>query len=620
MIKGNFTKCVNKKTKLKKRELWYKIVRRIKGSRFGGRIMFLLSNNTVAKDAVSKKFIILDENVSLKDGIEIMLSRNLNDIFIKSKEELIGVLTLTDISNIKKNKGNEELPLKEYMYSNLVIINAKETLLSCRNKMIKNNLGRLPVVEDGKLIGVIREREIRKHFYMKIEEFGESLSHIINNIHEALCVIDKNGRVMVWNKKSEELYKVKSNEIIGKKIDEFFPDAVIYKVLKSKKNIENLYHSPRENSYVVVSAEPIYVDGEFVGVVSTDRDITEVRNLSQQLEKANREVKHLKEEFKKISQDKFGTIIGKSEKIISKIEVAKHVARTDASILITGESGTGKEVFARSIHEYSMKKGLFVPINCSAIPAELFESELFGYEGGAFTGANKKGKMGIFELANNGTVFLDEIGDMPLSMQAKLLRVLQEREIRRVGGEKSISVNVRVISATHRNLKEMVELGTFREDLYYRLNVVEIDLPPLRERGSDIRLLIDIFLNEVSIKNKRQVPTIDAGVLEVLENHVWKGNIRELKNTIEHMVVLSKDGHIHKDIIPRYIIETSLMDIRKEKQKVRDDFDLNEILKDIEIETIKKALDITNGNKTKASKLLNIPRTTLYYKIEQYEL
>lgn len=582
--------------------------------------MFLLSNHTIAKNAVSKKFIILDGETPLKNGVEMMLSRNLNDVFIELGGKLAGVLTLTDISNIKSNKVDEDLPLKEYMYSNLVIIDSNETLLSCRNKMIDNNIGRLPVVEEGKLIGVIREREIRKHFYMKIEEFGESLSHIINNIHEALCVIDKNGRVMVWNKKSEELYNVKAEDIVGKKINEFFPEAAIYKVLKNKETIENLYHSPRENSHVVVSAEPIYVEGEFVGVVSTDRDITEVMNLSKKLEKANREVRHLRQEFKKMSQDKFGAIIGKSEKITSKIEMAKHVARTDASILITGESGTGKEVFARAIHEYSMKKGLFVPINCSAIPSELFESELFGYESGAFTGANRKGKMGIFELANNGTVFLDEIGDMPLSMQAKLLRVLQEREIRRVGGEKNIPISVRVVSATHRNLVKMVEEGSFREDLYYRLNVVELDLPPLRERGSDIRLLIDNFLNEISIKNNRMVPIVDLGVLEILESYQWKGNIRELKNTIEHMVVLSKDGHIHKDMIPKNIIGNTLNKIKKEKKKSSDEFDLNEILKDVEIETIKKALEITGGNKTKASKILNIPRTTLYYKIEQYGL
>ncbi len=206
-----------------------------------------------------------------------------------------------------------------------------------------------------------------------------------------------------------------------------------------------------------------------------------------------------------IGENVFGTIIGTSPVIKESIELSKRVAKSTASILIRGESGTGKEVFARAIYKESGCEGLFIPVNCSAVPDQLFESEFFGYESGAFTGASKKGKMGIFELANNGVVFLDEIADLPMHMQAKLLRVLQEGEVRRVGAEKNREINCRIISATNKDLKKMVIDGTFREDLYFRLNVIQLSLPPLRERKEDIEVLAYSFLKEISQKNKMQM-------------------------------------------------------------------------------------------------------------------
>lgn len=577
--------------------------------------MIYIHIKTSAKEVMSKRFIILNENHKLDYAIEKMITNNLTETFVNNNEEkLIGILTLTDISKIKRKGLKLDVPIKNYMITDLITIEKECPLKECRNIMRENRIARLPVIEKGKLIGVIRVEEIRDYFYMKLEENSTKMMHLINNIHEAACSIDKEGTVVLWNKSAEDLYGVSAEEILGKKLKDFFPDAIMLKILEDKKPINNMYHSPRKDSYVIISAHPIYINNEFVGVVSTDRDVTEVKELSYQLEKANTTLKFLEDEVKRYSNEDFKNIIGKSDKVVEKIKIAKQVAKTETSILITGESGTGKEVFARAVHEHSNRKGLFVPVNCSAIPNELFESELFGYEEGAFTGAKKKGKVGIFELANDGTIFLDEIGDMPLNMQAKLLRALQEKEIRRVGGEKSISVNVRVISATNRDLKTMVKEGKFREDLYYRLNVVELKLPPLRERNGDVVLLTNYFLNEICKKSNRKIPQIEQDVINILQGYDWPGNIRELKNTVEYLLVMCKNNIIKKDIIPAHILE------KTSKPIVEDDYplDINLATKKLEINIIKKALKMTQNNKAKAAKLLNIPRSTLYYKIENY--
>ncbi|MGO1370215.1 MAG: sigma 54-interacting transcriptional regulator, partial [Senegalia sp. (in: firmicutes)] len=269
-------------------------------------------------------------------------------------------------------------------------------------------------------------------------------------------------------------------------------------------------------------------------------------------------------------------------------------------------------------HDYSGVSGLFIPVNCSAIPNELFESEFFGYDEGAFTGASKKGKMGFFELANNGTLFLDEIGELPLFMQAKLLRVLQDNKFSRVGGEKLINTNVRIISATNKSLVDMVDKGNFREDLFYRLNVIEIELPPLRERKNDVVLLIHYFLKELAEKNNKKIPKISSNVLEILKKYNWKGNIRELKNTVEYLLVLSANDVIYENMLPHHILD----EVGDYKKNIKDDiiksFDLNKSIEELEKKLINEALNESQGNKAKASKLLKIPRSTLHYKINNY--
>ena len=305
----------------------------------------------------------------------------------------------------------------------------------------------------------------------------------------------------------------------------------------------------------------------------------------------------------------------KMQRLINSVE--KLASSTDTTILLEGESGTGKEVVAKFIHQKSPRKNnVFIQINCSAIPKELAESELFGHEKGAFTGASQKVKLGKFELANGGTLLLDEIGELSLDLQSKLLRVLQERKFYRLGGEKEISVNVRILAATNKNLEEEVRKGNFREDLFYRLNVARITIPPLRERKEDIAMFVFSFLKEFAQKFNKTITGIDKSALEFLENYPWKGNIRELKNVIERAALLSEDSELKEKHFHFLEDSSHTGNISQDK------FVLKIPSKGIEIdvvlkELILKTLKITSGNQVKAAKILGLSRSKLRYRMEQ---
>lgn len=327
------------------------------------------------------------------------------------------------------------------------------------------------------------------------------------------------------------------------------------------------------------------------------------------------------------------------------LQVAKKVASSLSTILILGESGTGKEVIARYIHYLSGRKGPFIAVNCAALPEELIEAELFGFEKGAFTGAIKA-KPGKFELANEGTLFLDEIGDLPLKLQAKLLRAIQEKEIERLGGEKSIKVNTRLISATNQNLEALVKEGKFREDLYFRLNVIPLLLPPLRERLEDIPLLADFLLKKICERERKPLMKLSEDVLKAFMMYSWPGNIREFENVLERMVILSDTEVLTLESLPYNIKEKLLFSFDEEKEQQekvetknlvdereyfhakwlnlpdleKEEINLSDLLKNIEIYYLKRALELSGGVKSKAAKLLGLNRTTLIEKLKKYNL
>lgn len=312
----------------------------------------------------------------------------------------------------------------------------------------------------------------------------------------------------------------------------------------------------------------------------------------------------------------FENIIGKSKILLQTINLARKVSKTDTTVLLTGETGTGKEVFAQAIHEESnRKKQNFVAINCSAFSKDLLEGEMFGHKAGAFTGATKDQK-GLFEEAHNGTIFLDEIGEMAIDLQAKLLRVLETGEFIKVGENKVTKVNVRIIAATNRDLEKEIQQGNFREDLFYRIAIFQIKLPPLRERVVDVELLAKCFINSFSMKTNHKIKHVSDDFIEALKQHSWKGNIRELKNVIERSVILADNGTLNLENLPFDLQQLMNKNHPSIDNKKLSTFDLSIAEKS----HIQKVMNHTNGNKTETAKLLNIALTTLYRKLEEYKI
>lgn len=456
------------------------------------------------------------------------------------------------------------------------------------------------------------------------ENHSRELEIILDSIKDAITIVDKDGITKYWNSAAEKMYEIEKRDIIGRHIMDYFPSSLLPRIIKEEKSYENIYNSPRENSYNIISASPLYLDGRLVGGLSLDRDITDHIRTTELLSKTQSNLDVLQQQISAINRNRssFYMILGNNPEFRDAINLAKDVAHSNINILIFGESGTGKELFARAIHMESGREGYFVPINCSAIPNELIESELFGYAAGAFTGALKGGRAGKMELAHKGTLFLDEIGDMPINMQPKILRVLEDGVITRVGSQKSIKVNIRVIAATNKNLEKMVEEGSFRKDLYYRLNSVVIKLPPLRERKDDIALLANRFVQDYCMEYGVNILNISPQVMGAFMFHDWQGNVRELSNVIERMVVIAKNNHannIDVSFLPDNISFKAKRADKKEKASSDVSiYDLNKILQNTEIEAIENAMKMAKNNKAKAAKILNIPRSTLYFKLKKY--
>ncbi len=348
-------------------------------------------------------------------------------------------------------------------------------------------------------------------------------------------------------------------------------------------------------------------------------NIDEVKLLikrAMQVQTLTEEVKVLREEL--YSNYRLDKLLTNSPKMQELYRIIGKVASTSATVLLSGESGTGKELIANTIHYNSLRShGPLVKVNCGALPESLLESELFGHEKGAFTGAAAR-KLGRFELANKGTIFLDEIGEVSQSLQVKLLRVLQEREFERVGGTELVKTDIRIIAATNRNLEDMVAKGTFREDLYYRLNVVSIHVPPLRERREDIPLLADYFLHKYAQENNRTMSMFDLETCSLLADYNWPGNVRELANVVERAVIMSTGCVIFPEDLPQALSRQQIVAMEASSDYTGQS--LKEIIKQVERNVIKQALAHNNGNKVKTAKDLGMSRRALLYKIEEYEL
>ncbi|BDX36817.1 sigma-54-dependent Fis family transcriptional regulator [Tenuifilaceae bacterium CYCD] len=446
----------------------------------------------------------------------------------------------------------------------------------------------------------------------ELHETSRHLDAIINNLSFAIFTVDTEGYISRVNNTSCNLFGIERDALKGKHISDYLDKwNDIWKVISCSNRILDeeiaIKNIPLKGTFMM-NAMPIILDDFNVhGVVLTFRDMKRVYKIVNKYTGMN-------------AHYVFDDIIGTSESIRRVIDFARNVANSPSTILITGESGTGKEVFAQAMHnESSRRDSSFVAVNCGAIPESLIESELFGYEDGAFTGAKKGGRPGKFELANGGTLFLDEIGEMPMDMQVKLLRAIQEGEICRVGGSKTIPLDVRIIAATNKDLKELIDSNNFRLDLYYRLSVIPLKIPPLRERKEDIPLLIKFFMNSKAIKLNKEVPSIDSETYQMLLRYEWPGNIRELENFIEKTVNLNGqillDVQNEQEFRKKYYGESSPLTNQENLKETK-----LKSLADIECEAVCRTIELCNGNISKASKILGISRNTLYLKCKQYSI
>nr|WP_245350119.1 sigma 54-interacting transcriptional regulator [Cytobacillus eiseniae] len=483
---------------------------------------------------------------------------------------------------------------------------------------------------DGCPIGSLSASQVIRFLsdsYKKLQAFYET---VIQTTDASVTVIDKKEHVRTWTDGAEKLFSVKQEEIIDRPITDFFKreDLEILQTLHKGKSITRHHHQPRSDLFVLINSNPVYFNEQIIGAVVSETDVTNQVVLNEKLFNMSTEVHRLEQEVAKYKDhvDPFNLIKGTSAKLQKTIQLAKKVCTVKSTVLILGESGVGKEVFAKAIHEASEgTKAPFISINCGAIPSSLFESELFGYERGAFSGADPRGKKGKIELAKGGTLFLDEIGEMPLDMQVKLLRVLQEHRFYRVGGEKEIETNFRVIAATNQDLHEQMNEGQFREDLYYRLNVVNIHIPPLRERREDIFEMTHSFLNDFSLRYQRPIHQFSQEVMQEMLRYNWPGNVRELRNVVERLVVFATDGVIRGEYLPFNPHSADVVQDAFEMPsptKVQDDplLSLKDEMDQHEKKVLKRALNLANGNKLDCAKKLGITRATLYNRLKRLGL
>lgn len=450
----------------------------------------------------------------------------------------------------------------------------------------------------------------------------KQLYQIIENSYDGMYITDGEANTLFLNKSYEKVTGMKRSDMIGKNMrylveNKYLSQSGTLLVLESKKNV-TIEQKFKTGKTVLISSSPVFNDnGEITLVVTNVRNVTELYELKEQVKKNMELTEKYYSQLEGIRQQllKFSDIIAKDEKMLNTLEMAKKVAKVDTTVLLLGETGVGKEKIAKYIHKNSSRSNKsFIKIDCGSIPYNLIESELFGYEKGAFTGANKDGKIGLFELADGGSIFLDEIGELPLDMQVKLLRVLQEGEIKKVGGTEVIKIDVRVVAATNRNLKDMVEKKTFREDLYYRLNVVPIKILPLRERKNDVEPLIAHFL---SVFNKKYDfnKIITPAALDSLKEYKWPGNVRELKNIIERVIIMSSGNKILRSDLP--IKEVWDSDVSN-SNRWSDKLTLKEAVENLEESIIESSLE-KHGNVRNAAKELGINASTLVRKRKKYK-
>ncbi|MGM0501425.1 MAG: sigma 54-interacting transcriptional regulator [Bacillota bacterium] len=569
----------------------------------------ILQQTTTAMDKVfnnvANGVIIVSQN-----GTITSFNRAAERITGLESNQVIGedVESVVPNSRLKYVLESGEAELGQRQRINDAIIITNRTPIKSNSKTI----GAIAVFQDistlEKLSGELKE----------VKALKERLNLILESVQDGICVVNKQGVIDYINPTYSQMLGVDIQDMIGEDIGTISDDHTYKKVLKTGEGEVGVVTKRDEELVIISSMYPIKVDNEVDGVVIVSKKKIEVEKMAQRLKELSAKAEYLKQELKREKElDKhFQRIIGKSSELKEALVKASKASETTSTVLIRGESGTGKELVAEAIHYASARaEGPFIRVNCAAIPANLIESELFGHEQGSFTGATQR-KIGKFELADKGTIFLDEIGEMPIELQVKLLRVLQERNFQRVGGTEVIEIDTRVVTATNRNLEKMIQENSFREDLYYRLNVIPILLPSLKERKEDIPLLVNYFLNKLSAKLEKPIETISQKALEVLADYSWPGNVRELQNIIERAINFTETRKITMDNLPNYIknnysANKSLVSLTADGEVAA--------LEEYEKEIIELALK-KHGSFNASGKALGITHKTVANKARKYGL
>ncbi|WP_078432660.1 sigma-54 interaction domain-containing protein [Metabacillus halosaccharovorans] len=560
---------------------------------------------------------------STNDGMIVIDINEKIILFNKMAEKITGFPREKAIGlNIKKvissSKLGRTLKTREVEINQEQVLENGLKIITTRIPMIDesgNLLGALSLFKDiTEVVNLAEEVTNLKDIQMMLEA-------IIQSSEEAISVVDEEGRGILINRAYSRLTGLTEDQVIGKPAtaDISEGESMHMKVLQTRRAVRGarMKVGPAKKD-VIVNVAPVIVSGKLKGSVGVIHDMSEIQTLTTELNRARQIIRTLEAKYS------FEDIIGVSDEMKMAIEQAKLGAKTPATVLLRGESGTGKELFAHAIHNASDRKyNKFIRVNCAAISENLLESELFGYDEGAFSGAKRGGKKGFFEESNNGSIFLDEIGELSANMQAKLLRVLQENEIVRVGGTKPIAVNVRVIAATNVNIEKAMAEGSFREDLYYRLNRYPISIPPLRDRKEDIPALCERLLRKLNQDYGRNIESLTSQAINQLIQYHWPGNVRELENVLGRAIIFMEyqETTISEKHIPILQLSRHERKVQENKSFVHNNEEtLAEAVERVEADVIKRSLEFHEYNRTQTAKALGISLRSLYYKMEKYNL
>ncbi|MBU8691626.1 sigma-54 interaction domain-containing protein [Bacillus altitudinis] len=544
-------------------------------------------------------------------------------LFNRSAAKMVGCSQKDAISrHIREVIPNTKLP--DILRSREPEFNQKQFL----NQQIQIVTTRLPIIDDaGRMLGAlsifkdITDAVELAEEVTNLKEVRTMLEAIIQSSDEAISVVDEQGKGILINRAYTKMTGLTDKEVVGKPAgaDISEGESMHLKVLETRRPVRGVRMKVGPNKKdVIVNVAPVIVDGILKGSVGVIHDVSEIQSLTNELNKARQLIRTLEAKYT------FEDIIGESEQMLVALEQAKLGAKTPATILLRGESGTGKELFAHAIHNESDRKyNRFVRVNCAALSETLLESELFGYEEGAFSGARRGGRKGLFEEANHGSIFLDEIGEMTPSTQAKLLRVMQEKEIVRVGGTKAIPVDVRVITATNVNIEKAMAEGKFREDLYYRMNRYPISIPPLRHRLEDIESLSKRLIQKINLDYGRNVSGLTDRALNRLRSYSWPGNVRELENVLGRAMIFLNPQEEWIDEAHIAFMESDEHEEKEQQELAVSQFEgetLSDAVEAFEAQLIKQTLEKHQFNRTKTAKTLGISIRNLYYKMDKYQL